>query len=120
MDITSPLGEASRETRRKDSKIQPSVVDSITHDIVNHLSIICLCSCELRNSLREKLESDQLKEFNRIEVAVQDAAEKIQKLKRILQAHQPAGNDRQAEPFSAELNKEMPPTPSWLALSHTD
>jgi hypothetical protein len=119
MDIASTLGEFSRESWKKDSKIQPSVVDSITHDIVNHLSIICLCSCELRNSLGEKLESDQLKEFNRIEVAVQDAAEKIQKLKRILQAHQPAGNDRQAKPLSTEQNNEMPSTP-WLALSHAD
>ena len=63
---------------------EPSVIDHITHDIVNQLSVISLCCCELRNSVAEKLESDQLKEFKRIEIAVQDAADMIQQLKAII------------------------------------
>ena len=110
----------SGETRKENSKIQPSAIDSITHDIVNHLSIICLCCCELRNSVGEKLESDQLKEFQRIEVAVQDAAEKIQQLKRILQTHPPSGNARQAEPLFVDQKQDMNSTPLCLALSHAD
>ena len=58
-----------REETRKETKIQPSVIDHITHDIVNQLCVISLCCCELRNSVGEKLESDQLKEFKRIEIA---------------------------------------------------
>jgi hypothetical protein len=58
------------------------------HDIVNQLSIISLCCCELRNSVAEKLESDQLKEFGRIEIAVQQAAEMIQQLKASLEDHE--------------------------------
>jgi hypothetical protein len=56
------------------------------------LSIICLCCCELRNSVAEKLESDQLKEFGRIEIAVQQAAEMIQQLKASLEDHEHTSN----------------------------
>jgi hypothetical protein len=78
--------EQFREETRKETKIQPSVIDHITHDIVNQLSIISLCCCELRNSVAEKPESDQLNEFEKIEVAVQAAAEMIQQLKAIIRA----------------------------------
>ena len=121
MDITATLAEKfSGETQKENTKIQPSAIDSITHDTVNHLSIICLCCCELRNSVGEKLESDQLNEFRRIEVAVQNAAEKIQQLKRILQAHPPSGNARQAEPLFVDQKQDMNSTPPCLALSHAD
>jgi hypothetical protein len=121
MDITSTLAEKfSGETRKENSKFQPSAIDSITHDIVNHLTIICLCCCELRNSVGEELKSDQLEEFRRIEVAVQDAAEKVRYLKKILQAHPPSGNARQAEPLSVDQKQEMTSTPPWPALSHAD
>jgi hypothetical protein len=68
MNMTlTPARNSREETRKETNKIQPSVVDHITHDIVNQLSVISLCCCELRNSVAEKLESDQLKEFKRIE-----------------------------------------------------
>ena len=63
---------------------EPSVIDRVTHDIVNQLSVISLCICELRSSFAEELESDQLLEFKRIETAVQAAAEMIQQLKAII------------------------------------
>ena len=59
---------------------EPSAIDRITHDIVNQLSVIILCCCELRNSAAGKLESDQLNEFKRIEVAIQGLAEMIHQL----------------------------------------
>ena len=77
--------EAQQQTRMKTNQIQPSAIDHITHEIVNQLSIICLCCCELRTSVGEKLEPDQLKDFQRIEGAVQDAAKKIQQLKALAQ-----------------------------------
>jgi hypothetical protein len=70
MNMLLPLVNKRRE---------PSVIDRITHDIVNQLSIISLCCCELRNSVAEEPESDQLVEFNRI-------ANMIQQLKAIIRA----------------------------------
>ena len=58
----------------------PSALDRMTHDIINRLTVIHLCSCELRQSIAEKLEPDQLKEFNRLEVAVLEAADMIHQL----------------------------------------
>ena len=79
-----------REETRKEIKIQPSIIDRITHDIVNQLSVISLSCCELRNSAADKLESDQLKEFKRIEIAIQNAADMIQQLKAVVaQDHGP-------------------------------
>jgi hypothetical protein len=49
------------------------------------------------------------------QVAVQDAAEKIQQLKRILKAYPPADDGRQSESFSAEQKKAMPSASPWLA-----
>lgn len=83
--------------RNPEGKIQPSVIDHITHDIINQLSVISLCCCELRNSVGEKLESDQLKEFKRIENAVQNAAVMIQQLKAVVQDHGPTRTDRTLE-----------------------
>ena len=75
MNMLLPLANTRRE---------PSVIDRVTHDIVNQLSVISLCVCELRSSFAEELESDQLLEFNRIETAAQAAAEMIQQLKAII------------------------------------
>ena len=96
-------------------KIPPSITDHITHDILNQLTIVCLCCCELQNSIAEKVEPDQLKSLKRIEVAVLEAAEKVQQLKRILKAHQPTNNDRQPESLSAEQNNEVPSGSLWIA-----
>ena len=80
-----PLANTRREEARTGTnKIQPSAIDRITHDIVNQLSVITLCCCELRSSFEEGLESDQLLEFKRIETAVQAAANMIQQLKAII------------------------------------
>src|SRR5215510_8493496 len=89
MDTASTVEKFSEKTLNENSKIQPSVIDRITHDIVNQLCIICLGCCELRYSLDAKLDSDQLNEFKRIEGAVQDAATKLQELKAMLHAHLP-------------------------------
>ena len=63
---------------------EPSAIDRMTHDIVNQLSVISLCCCELRSSFAEELESDQLLEFERIETAVQAVANMLQQLKAII------------------------------------
>src|SRR5215510_7725733 len=93
MDIAPTIEKSNEKTLKENSKIPSSVIDRITHDIVNHLCIICLGCCELRNSLSAKLNSDQLNEFKRIEGAVQDAATKIQELKAMLHAHLPTCDD---------------------------
>src|SRR5215475_7432218 len=99
MDIPSTIEKFSEKTPKKKSNIQSSVIDRITHDIVNQLCVICLGCCELRNSLGAKLDSDQLNEFKRIEAAVRDAATKIQELKAMLHAHQPTcDNNNLSEP----------------------
>jgi len=95
--MLTPATNCREETRKETNKIQPSVIDHITHDIVNQLSVISLCCCELRNSVAEKLESDQLKEFKRIEIAVQNAADMIQQLKAVVQDHGPTRTDRSLE-----------------------
>jgi hypothetical protein len=65
----------------------PSTLDCLTHDIVNRLTVINLCSSELRHSIAEKLEPDQLIEFKRLEDAVSDAASIIRQLRATLQNH---------------------------------
>jgi hypothetical protein len=102
MNMLLPLAEEFHEETRKKTKVQPSVIDHITHDIVNQLSVISLCCCELRNSVGEKLESDQLKEFKRIEIAVQNAADMIRQLKAVLPDHGPTRTDRS---FESALNR---------------
>jgi ribulose-5-phosphate 4-epimerase/fuculose-1-phosphate aldolase len=97
MNVTLTPAEQFCEETRKETKSQPSVIDHITHDIINQLSVISLCCCELRNSVGENLESDRLKEFTRIENAVQNAADMIQQLKAVVQDHGPTCNDRSLE-----------------------
>jgi hypothetical protein len=79
-----------KENEKKTNHISAFAIDRVTHDIVNQLSIICLCCCELRDSLAEKLLSNQLNELGKIEAAVQAAAKMIEELKAILQDHEPA------------------------------
>jgi len=92
MDSASTVEKFSEKTLKETSKIQSSVIDRITHDIVNQLCVICLGCCELRNSLGTKLDSDQLNEFKRIEGAVQDAAKKFKSLRRCY-THLPTCDD---------------------------
>ena len=63
---------------------EPSVIDRMTHDIVNQLSVISLCCCELRSSFAEELESDQLIELNESKLLFRSAANMIQQLKAII------------------------------------
>ena len=100
--MLTPATNCREETRKETNKIQPSVIDHITHDIVNQLSVISLCCCELRNSVAEKLESDQLKDFKRIEIAVQNAADMIQQLKAVVQDH---GRTRTEISLESALNR---------------
>ena len=82
MDVPFLLVHNSRkETQAGVNNIAPPAIDSTIHNLINQLSVISLCCCELRNSLAEKLEADQLEEFNRIEITIQAAAETIQKLR---------------------------------------
>jgi len=115
MNMTlTPARNSREETRKETNKIQPSVVDHITHDIVNQLSVISLFCCELRNSVAEKLESDQLKEFKRIEIAVQNAADMIQHLKAVVEDHGPTRTDRSSE---SALNRAEAGDNFYAALS---
>jgi hypothetical protein len=75
---------------RKTSQISVFALDRATHDIANQLSIIYLCCGELRQSLAEKLPTHQFNELVRIEVAVQEVAGMIERLKASLQDHEPA------------------------------
>jgi hypothetical protein len=84
-----PENSHGEKNEKKTNQTFPPSIDRVTHDIVNQLSIICLCCCELRNSLGEKL-VEQLNELGRIEVAVQEAAKMIQTLRTSLQDHESA------------------------------
>jgi hypothetical protein len=112
--MLTPATNGRAETRKETNKIQPSVIDHITHDIVNQLSVISLCCCELRNSVAEKLKSDQLKQFERIEIAVQNAADMIQQLKAVVQDHGPTRTDRNLE---SALNRTEAGDHFYAALS---
>ena len=90
MNMTLPPAQHFRDDARKEIKVQPSIIDRIAHDIVNQLSVINLSCCELRNSAADKLEADQLKEFKRIEIAVENAADMVQQLRAVVvQDHSP-------------------------------
>jgi hypothetical protein len=114
VNMTLTPAKNCREETRKETKIQPSVIDHITHDIVNQLSVISLCCCELRHSVGEKLESDQLKEFKRIENAVQNAADMIKQLKAVVQDHGHTRTDRSLE---SALNRAEAGDNFYAALS---
>jgi hypothetical protein len=85
-----PENGRSQENEKKTDQISVAALDRATHDIANQLSIIYLCCCELRYSLAEKLLAYQLNELGAIEVAVQEVAGMIERLKSSLQGHEPA------------------------------
>jgi hypothetical protein len=80
-------GEQNEEINQSSSH---SAIDRATHDIANQLSIIYLCCCELRHSLAEKLLAHQLNELGMIELAAQEVAGMIERLKSSLQGYKPA------------------------------
>ena len=84
MNIPLPLTDRIEQTRKATKKIPASPIESAFHDIINQLSVISLCCCELHNSVAEKFEADQLAEFKKIEVSVQQTAAMIQRVKAIL------------------------------------
>ena len=83
-----------KETPKATKNTEPSAIDNTAHDVLNQLSVISLCCCELRNSMAEKLEADQLKELKRIEIAIQSAAGKIRQLKSLVRDYLPSHEDR--------------------------
>ncbi len=105
MKMILPPTNKQKDTTSKPKQSPPSAIDRMTHDIVNQLSIISLCCCELRNSAAEKLESDQLKEFGRIEIAVQQAADMIQQLKESLLDNERLVNDGRLESPLNQTNR---------------
>lgn len=85
MNIPLPLANnRMEETRKASNEIPASPIESAFHDIINQLSVISLCCCELHNSVAEKFEPDQLAEFKKIEVSVQQTAATIHRLKALL------------------------------------
>ena len=114
MKMIVPLTNRQRDATSKTKQIPPSAIDRMTHDIVNQLSIITLCCCELHNSLAEKLEPDQLKEFGRIEIAVQQAADMIQQLKLSWQDHEHTANATKSDVNRIEAEDGYPLLSSFL------
>jgi hypothetical protein len=104
-----PFANKQREEMSAAKHTPPSAIDRMTHEIINQLSIISLCSCELRTSAGEKLESDQHKELGRIEIAVQEAAELIQRLRANLQDHGPTVHDGKPAPALGQPGPKRPP-----------
>jgi hypothetical protein len=51
--IGPPENGRRDENEEKTNQTSPSPIDRVTHDILNQLSIICLCCCELRHSVAE-------------------------------------------------------------------
>jgi hypothetical protein len=88
----------------------------VSHDILNQLSIICLCCCELRHSLAEKLLATQLDELGRIETAVQESARLIEKLKTSLQDHELAPKNPASILTRVEAADSLYPIVSHSAL----
>jgi hypothetical protein len=111
-----PENEPAEKNEKKTNQISVSALDQATHDIVNQLSIICLCCCELRHSLAEKLLAYQLNELRTIEVAVQEVAGMIERLKSSLQGHEPAPKKPASVLKRVEATDSFYPTMSHPAL----
>jgi hypothetical protein len=110
-----PENRCGEENEKKTNHISPSAIDRVTHDIVNQLSIICLCCCELRHSLAEKLLANQLDELGKIEVAVQEAAKMIQTLKTNLQDY-----ERAPKKLASVLTRVEPPDSLYPIVYHPE
>jgi hypothetical protein len=93
-----------------------SAIDRATHDIANQLSIIYLCCCELRHSLAEKLLAHQLNELGMIEVAAQEVAGMIERLKSSLQGHQPVPKNPASVLKRVEATDSLYPIASYPAV----
>ena len=111
----TPENRRGEENEKKTNQTSPSAIDHVTHDIVNQLSIIFLCCCELRHSLGEKLLANQLDEFERIEGAVQEAAKMIQTLQTSLQGH-----ERAPKKLASVLTREEAPDSLYPIVSHPE
>jgi hypothetical protein len=111
-----PENGRGEEKERKTNQISVSALDQTTHDIANQLSIIYLCCCELRHSLGEKLLAYQLNELGTIEVAVQEVAGMIERLKSSLQGHEPVPKNRASVLKPAEATDSSYPIMSHPAL----
>jgi hypothetical protein len=111
-----PESSCSEENKKRPNQISVSTLDRTTHDIVNQLSIICLCCCELRQSLAERLLPDHLNELGRIETAVQESARLIEKLKTSLQDHEPARKKPASILTRVEATDSLYPIASHSAL----
>jgi hypothetical protein len=111
-----PENGPAEKNEKKTNQISVSALDRVTHDIVNQLSIICLCCCELRHSLAEKLLAHQLDELGRIEVAAQEVAAMIQRLKSSLQGHEPAPKKLASVLTRIETTDSLHPIASHPAL----
>jgi hypothetical protein len=104
------------ENKKRLTQISFSPIDKTTHDIVNQLSIICLCCCELRQSLAEKLLPDHLNQLGRIETAVKESARLIEKLKTGLQGHEPIAKKPASILTRVEPTDSLYPIASHSAL----
>jgi hypothetical protein len=111
-----PENRCGEENKKRTNQISVSTLDRTTHDIVNQLSIICLCCCELRHSLAEKLLPDHLNELGRIETAVQESARLIEKLKTSVQDHEPAAKKPASILTRVEATDTLYSTASHSAL----
>jgi hypothetical protein len=114
MKMILPTSNNQTEEMSRAKRTPPSDIDRLSHDIVNQLSIISLCCCELRNTIAEKLESDQLTEFGRIEIAVQHAADMIQQLKLSWQDHEHTLNAAKSNVNRIEAEDGYPLLSSFL------
>jgi hypothetical protein len=112
--MNSMFPPENRRGEKNLPKASSSTIEHVTHDIVNQLSIICLCCCELRHSLAEKLLAHQLDELGKIEVAVQEAAKMIQTLKTNLQ------DDERASKKLAVLTRVEPPDSLYPIVYHPE
>ena len=94
----------------------PSAIDRATHDIANQLSNIYLCCCELRHSLAEKLLAHQLNELGMIEVAAQEVAGMIERLKSSLQGDEPAPKNPASVLKRVEATDSLYPIASYPSV----
>jgi hypothetical protein len=111
-----PANGRNEENTKRTNQISVSTLDRTTHDIVNQLSIICLCCCELRHSLAEKLLPHQLDELGKIETAAQESARLIEQLKTTLHDQERASKKPALILTRVEATDSLYPIASHSAL----
>jgi hypothetical protein len=114
--MCSPENGRGEEKERKTNQISVSALDRTIHDIANQLSIIYLCCCELRHSLAEKLLAYQLNELGMIEVAAQESAGMIERLKSSLQGNEPVPKNAASVLKRVEANGSLYPIASYPSV----